>query len=147
MPISLKMKLSVRHKKIISLAAFLLLLGSINYLLFQPRILFFDLIHISREKPIYIANANIRHFLSGHFSDMAWCCSLYLITVVLTELKHLHLFSKWLILLLPFIIETAQYFGIINGTFDGYDLLSYLMILIFFMLFFPSLKLFAYEKK
>ncbi len=138
--------ISRRHIQILSLAFFSLLLGFINYVLFQPRIALFDFIPIAASKPYFIQNNLLRIFLTGHFSDIAWCCALYLVTVVLTELKYLHLSGKILILLLPFIVEIAQYFGLVGGYFDWYDLLSYLIILLLFFKLYPSLKFKKNEK-
>ena len=84
--------------------------------------------------------------MTGHFSDIAWCCSLYLVTVMLSELNRLHFSTKWLILLFPFILETVQYFRIIGGTFDWYDMLTYLIILLIFLKLFPILKFIHHEE-
>ncbi len=130
------MRLSLRHKKISALALLNLLLGLINYLLFQPHIFLFRFTGILTAQLCFIQNTRLRHFITGYFSDIAWCCALYLVTAVLSELKQLHFYDKLLILLLPFIIEALQYFHVIPGTFDWYDLLTYGLILIVFVIFF-----------
>lgn len=134
------MRLSVRHKRLSLLAILALVSGAINYYLFSPGIFLFKLIPIPSERYWYIRNAFARHFMTGYFSDICWCAALYLVTVILTELKYLHLSGKIIILLLPFMIETIQYFHVIPGTFDWFDLLTYGIILIVFMKLFKTLK-------
>jgi hypothetical protein len=140
------MQLSLRHKKLLAFALLSLLLGIVNYFLFQSRIAIFSFISKSLPKPYFIRNTALRHFLTGYFSDIAWCCALYLVAVVLSELKRLNLFEKISILLLPFMTEAAQYFRIINGTFDWFDLLVYAIILLLFFICYPVLKSLHNEK-
>ena len=140
------MRLSSRHKKLLGLVILSLLLGFLNYLLYQPHIALFSFVHGLPAKPYFLQNTWLRHFMTGHFSDIAWCCSLYLVTVMLSELNRLHFSTKWLILLFPFILETVQYFRIIGGTFDWYDMLTYLIILLIFLKLFPILKFIHHEE-
>ena len=132
-------KLSLRHKIMLDLALLSLLFGVLNYLLFQSNISFFNAIHIQQGKTFFIKNSELRSFMRGYFSDITWCCSLYLVTIVLSERSSLHFYGKILILFLPFMVEFAQYFDFIYGTFDWYDLLTYLIILILAIIFFPTL--------
>ena len=141
------MQLSSRHKKILALAGLILTLGAINYYLFQNRILFFNLFSIGSPKIYYIQNKLTRYFITGYFSDITWCCALYFVTIILAEIKYLHLSGKVIILLLPFFLETAQYFHLLPGTFDWYDMLTYLLILIIFLKLYPSLRPFRYAKQ
>ncbi len=134
------MRLSLRHKRLSGLAILALALGSINYYLFSPGIFLFKILPIPSERYWYIPNSFARHFMTGYFSDICWCTALYLATAVLTELKYLHLSGKIIILLLPFIIEALQYFHLIPGTFDWFDLLTYGIILMVFMKLFKTLK-------
>lgn len=135
-----QLHISGRQKKILALAILSLLLGFLNYILFQPHIALLDFIQLAPSKPYFIQNDLLRSFITGHFSDIAWCCALYLVTVVLTELEYLHFLGKILILSLPFLVEIAQYFNIIGGYFDWLDLLSYFVILLFFLKSYPALK-------
>ena len=134
------MRLSVRHKRLSLFAILALVSGAINYYLFSPGIFLFKILPIPSERYWYIQNTFARHFMTGYFSDICWCTALYFVTVVLNELKYLHLSGKIIILLLPFIIETAQYFHLIPGTFDWFDLLTYGIILTVFMKLFKTLK-------
>lgn len=140
------MHLSSRHKGLLILAFLFLSLGILNYVLFQRGIALFSFIHMLPASPIYIKKAWLRHFMTGYFSDIAWCLALYMVTALLTELKQIHLSGKLFNLLLPFIIETAQFFHIIPGTFDWFDILTYLIILVLFLFFSWLLKLKINEK-
>lgn len=132
-------KLSLRHKIMLESAFLILLFGVLNYLLFQSDIAFFKTMHIQQGETFSIQNSDIRAFMKGYFSDITWCCSLYLVTIVLSERNSLHLYGKILILLLPFIVEFSQHFNLIPGIFDWYDLLTYLIILVLAIIFFPTL--------
>jgi len=116
-----------------------LLLGLGNYLMFQPNILLFNSISFLPHTPVSIKNTVLRHFLTGYFSDICWCCALYLVTAVFSELKKLQRPGKILILVLPFIVEISQQIPVIQGSFDWYDLLVYGVILLIFLKIFPSL--------
>lgn len=133
------MTLSNRHTKMLVAALVSLLLGLGNYLMFQPHILLFNSISFLSHTPIFIKNTTLRHFLTGYFSDITWCCALYLVTAVFSELKKLQRPGKILILVLPFIVEMSQLIPIIQGSFDWYDLLIYGLILFIFLKKFPSL--------
>jgi hypothetical protein len=64
-----------------------------------------------------------------------WCIALCLITIILSELNYLQFKGRIVIFILPFLIEAAQYFGVIQGTFDWYDILTYFLIFLVFVLF------------
>ena len=140
------MRLSLKHKKLLLLAVLSLLLGCINYYLFEPRIYLMSLLPLPPARTYYIPNIYIRHFMTGYFSDICWCCALYLVTVALSRLNYLHFSGKICILLLPFLVESAQYFHIVPGIFDWFDLLTYGIILIVFINIFQLLKSTDHEK-
>ena len=140
------MPLSGRHKNLLALALISLCLGFLNYVIIQHRIPLFNFVTLN-QNPFFVKNSLLRHFLNGYFSDITWCCALYWTTIVLDELNYLHFRWKVIILLLPFIVETAQYFQLINGTFDWYDMLTYLLVMILFLIFYPSLRISNHEKK
>ena len=140
----LLMKLSFKYHLIFSVAGISLLTGYLNYLLFQPDIILFNImgVHVNAYG---IKNNFILHFFTGYFSDIAWCFALCCIVFALAELKYISYSGKILLLLLPFITETLQYSGVIKGTFDWFDIIIYTIIITVFILFFPPLKFF-YEK-
>lgn len=141
-----KMQLSRRHKKLLAFALLILMLGFINYYLFVPRLYLFRLIPLPPEKTYYIPNTFIRQLMTGYFSDACWCCALYLVTAILAELNYLQITGKIIILSLPFCIEFAQYFKLIPGIFDWFDLLTYGIILVVFLKIFQVLKPTRHEK-
>lgn len=138
-------KISVRHRNFLLIAFLSLSLGFINYILFQPSVTFLQFFNI-RSSGIFINQSLIQNFFSGHFSDIAWSVSLYLCVIVLSEKMNLALADKLALLLLPFLTEILQKFNLLPGIFDWYDLLSYLLILIITIRFFPHLIFKNYEK-
>jgi hypothetical protein len=139
------MKLSFKYQFIFSLSLLILLAGVINYLLFQPEIILFKWVRIGAG-PFIIKNNITRLFFTGYFSDITWCFSLCLISFAFAELKYIKASGKILLLTLPFITEILQYCGLIKGTFDWYDILTYVVVIALFVLFYPGLKTTVYEK-
>jgi hypothetical protein len=120
-------------KQRIKAIAVLLILtaGLINYFLFRPGIALFRFFGFTHQ-PFRLHNKILQLFFSGYFSDIAWCLSLCLVAELMSRLKLLNTFGKILILGLPFAIEAAQYFKIIQGTFDWYDTGIYATIVLIF---------------
>ncbi len=133
------MKLAARHKVFLAAAAACLALGFINYLLFSPQILFFSFLHIHPAHHFIIHNVLLRHIVTGYASDTLWVCALCLVTLVFTELKQLRFTERIIILMLPVLLEFAQYFRLVAGTFDIADIAVYLTIITAFIYFFPGL--------
>jgi hypothetical protein len=119
----------------------MLIVGLINYILFQPGILLFQLFSVQRSQPLSPP------FISGYFSDIVWCVAICLTVVVLEELKKLNQVSKISLLSLPFMTESAQRLRIINGTFDWYDIMSYALVILIFSLIFPPLNFIKMGKR
>jgi hypothetical protein len=138
---------SARHKTFFFSAVILLLAGTFNYYFFQPNIVLFESLGFHTAKITLTHHPLIQHFLTGYFSDALWCSALLLITVILSEVNYLLFRYKILILLLPFITEAAQGFGLINGSFDWFDLLTYGIIESVFVFVFPILITPRYEKR
>lgn len=120
------------------LALFTLLLGFGNYVLFQSPIWLFNVLNIAPLSTPAIENPILRQFLKGYFSDITWCVSLCLVTLVFSETKSLQKFEKLIILSLPFLTEFAQYLGLMNGNFDWIDVFIYTVIVLVFCKLFPS---------
>ena len=140
------MKLSFRYQLIFSFALLSLLAGIFNYLLFRPDIFLFKI--IGEPATHYeIKNDFIRHFFFGYFSDIAWCISFCFIVFSMEKLNYIKSSGKKLLMLLPFIAEGLQYTGVINGTFDWNDILSYAIIITLFGMFFPTFKTDIHEKR
>ena len=138
---------SARHKIFLTAAVFLLLAGLLNYYLFQPHIALFQLFRFHSPTIVFTRHSFMQYFLTGYFSDALWCAALLLVTVVLSELNYLLFRHKLFILLLPFATEAAQGFAVINGIFDWFDILTYLVTECIFFILFPSLISPQYEKQ
>ncbi len=141
----LKMKLSSKYHLLFFIAGISLLAGYFNYLLFQPDIILFNFLVVQADA-FTIRNNFIRQFFTGYFSDIAWCLALCCIAFAFAKLKYIRFSGKIQLLLLPFITEAMQHFQIIKGTFDWFDILTYAIIITVFILLFPSLKTYNYEK-
>lgn len=131
-------KISGRNKVFLTIAVLSLFLGLLNYILFEPSVAVGEIFHL-RFNEIVIHQTLLRSFLTGHISDMAWATSLYLCVVVLSEEIRLQFIDRIALLLLPFLTETLQGFHLIYGTFDWYDMISYIVVLSIFLSFFPQL--------
>lgn len=138
-------KISVRPKVFLTFAALFLFFGYVNYILFHPDSYFLSFFNL-KFSVITISQTSLQNFFSGQFCDIAWCVSLYLIIVMLSEKMYLHLADRFILLLLPFVTELLQKFQWMPGTFDWYDLMSYFIVLIIFILLFPHLIFTSYEK-
>ncbi len=139
------MKLFQRHI-VVFIASFLcLILGTLNYLLFNPHIVLFDWVNLSFQ-PIPIQNNMIRVFVKGYLSDLLWCSSLCLTAFNLYELKLIKTVGKILLLSVPIIFEFLQYPKIVSGVFDWKDVGLYIILISLFTLFFSIFKPNDYEK-
>src|ERR1017187_8913470 len=112
------MRLSIRHRLFLATSTFCLVLGFMNYLFFSPHVLFLEFFNLPPTHRYIIHNVLLRHIVTSYFSDSLWVSALCLVTVVFTELKHLSLPERIVILSLPVMTEFAQYFKLITGTFD-----------------------------
>ena len=137
--------MSRRHKILLSLGLLSLLAGIINYILFRPGIILLKLLDLNLT-PLYIKNILLKKFMIGSFSDIAWCLSLCCITRLLFELNNISFMGMILLFTLPFITELLQYFQLIHGTFDWFDLLTYAIIIIISIIFFINIKTSENEK-
>jgi hypothetical protein len=135
-----------RHIVLFSLSLSCLLIGFLIYFFFRPDTLFLHVLSIDHLSNYYIPNSILRGIVKNHSADAIWAMSLYLLALGLYELKYLKYSGKIAIMILPFIIEVAQYFKILPGTFDWYDLLTYAIILSVFSGIIPSLNILKYEK-
>jgi hypothetical protein len=105
--------------------------GAVNYYLFRPDILLFRLLG-ARHTPVHLPGTKLQSFFTSYFSDMAWCIALCLLAELLSRANLLHVWGKLLILCLPLLLETAQFFKLMPGTFDWIDIGIYALITFFF---------------
>jgi hypothetical protein len=139
------MRLSIRHTFFLAAAFGLLLIGSIQYILLQP-ISWMAHFFPFASSPIHFGNDQINHFIRFHLSDITWAAALCFCVVLLTEKMKISLTERYALLSLPFITEVLQKIHIINGTFDWYDILCYLIVLFLFIPIFPHITHSSYEK-
>lgn len=124
------MKLTHKPSYLLIAAFVALFLGVANYFLFNPHIVLFHWFGIHPAEFIIIQHSVWSLFFRGYFSDMAWCTALCLAIRYLSKHQHLSNSDKLLILLTPFISEIGQYLSFIPGTFDWFDILTYLIVII-----------------
>lgn len=139
------MKLLSKYHLPFFVAFISLMAGYFNYLLFQPDIILFKFFGV-QASAFTIKNNLMRNFFTCYFSDTAWCFALCCIAFALVELKYIKEAGKIQVLAVPFISEIMQYFGIIKGTFDWFDMLIYAIIISGFYSFHSILKKYTHEK-
>lgn len=129
-----------RYIGLLFLAFVCLCLGLVNYALFRKNIIVLNFFRFNPQFAFSLKPRLLHTFMMNYFSDMMWCMALCFVTVAFSELNILNRSGKMIILMVPFITEVAQNFGIIPGTFDWYDLLLYSAIVSLFVLLAPTLK-------
>jgi len=131
----------MRIKKIIIpalVSLIFLLCGAVNYLLFQPRMGLIQQLNIPIQH-VRISDPYLRIFMTCYFSDICWCAALCLAVLALSRAQNLRRPVKITMLLVPFMAETCQYFNIIYGTFDLWDLVVYGVTVLLMIVLFPTI--------
>jgi biopolymer transport protein ExbD len=123
------MKLPRKSSYLLVLAFIALAAGVVNYFLFNPHIVLFHWLGVSRAQPVSISHSAWGSFFRGHFSDTSWCTALCLVTNFLSLNKYISPRDVFVLLSLPFLSETGQFFAIVPGTFDWFDLLTYTLVI------------------
>ena len=116
-------------------AILLLLIGTGIYFFFRSPIIAFNIFHIAPDK--YIAgntNNPFIYFVVYCLPDALWYMSLLLTqTFFLKETGWLNRLLVGIAISLPFLLEISQHFGLISGTFDWLDIITYCLTLILFL--------------
>jgi hypothetical protein len=120
----------------IFLAGGFLLAGVANYLLLRPGIILLSWLHIVPARTFVLKNVYLLIFLRGYFSDIMWCIALCLTIMAVDTLADLGTMGIFILLSLPFLSEIGQYFSMIPGTFDWFDILAYSLVIFFMNIFF-----------
>ena len=118
------------------LAAILLLLIGIGiYFFFRTPIIAFSIFHIEPLESIADNKNNpYIYFLLFCLPDALWYMSLLLVQILfLKETGRLNRLLVGIAISLPFLLETCQYIGLISGTFDWFDIVTYFFTLILFL--------------
>ena len=121
-----------QHKSLIAFQIiFPMLIGCIIYGLFR------DVNLIDPEKKFFpIIQSSYSNLITNCLSDGLWLYSLNA-TFLLIWKNNSTMLSKWIVtsLALSILLEYLQFYDIINGTFDVYDIFIYIAsVLIFFII-------------
>lgn len=105
--------------------------GAAIYFVFRRPVFFTDIfIQNGLTSPlVHLHDGVIAYFLCYVMPDICWCLSLMLFATC-SPFR----FTKIAAATLPFFFELGQLVGVIAGTFDIYDLLSYSLIIVIFFL-------------
>lgn len=116
--------------------------------MFHEPILAFKFAEISQYQIVKLDTKNpFNYFLVYCLPDALWYMSLLLLqTYFLVGKGLLNRLLIIIAIILPFLLEIFQYFEIISGTFDWYDILTYCLTLIFYLLCLKKLFLPLYYK-
>lgn len=116
-------------------AVLLLITGTGIYFFFRTPIIAFTQFHIAPDEYISSNTNNpLVYFAVFCLPDALWYMSLLLIqTIFLKEKGWLNRLLVAIAVSLPFLLEIFQYYGLMKGTFDWYDVMSYLFTLILFL--------------
>ncbi len=126
---------SKRTIYILLVALLLLLIGAGIYFFFRTSIIAFSLCNIApNEYNAGNTNNPFIYFLIFCLPDALWYMSLLLVqTLFLFERGWLNHILVGVAISLPFFWETGQYFDLVSGTFDWFDVITYCITLILFL--------------
>lgn len=112
-----------------------LLVGTGIYYFFRTPIIAFAKFHITQVEMQTINKDNpIIYFLIYCLPDALWYLSLLLVQSLFFEEKGwLNRILVGTAISLPFLLEIGQYFGLMSGTFDWCDIITYCLTLIIFL--------------
>lgn len=113
----------------------LLIIGAGVYFIFRTPIRIFEMLGITQYQIVVLETQNsFNYFLVFCSSDALWYMSLLLLqTFFLAGKGFVNRFLIVIAIILPFLLEMFQYFNIMCGTFDWYDILTYCLTLILFL--------------
>ena len=124
-----------RASIILFLAIVLLLIGTGIYYFFRTPIIAFTKLNITQGEIQTINKDNLFiYFLVYCLPDALWYMSLLLVqTFFLKETGWLNRLLVGIAFSLPFLLEIGQYLGLISGTIDWLDIITYCITLILFL--------------
>lgn len=113
----------------------LLIIGAGVYFIFRTPIRIFEMLGITQYQIVVLETQNsFNYFLVFCSSDALWYMSLLLLqTFFLAGKGFVNRLLIIIAIILPFLLEMFQYFNIMCGTFDWYDILTYCLTLILFL--------------
>ena len=113
----------------------LLIIGAGVYFIFRTPIRIFEMLGITQYQIVVLETQNsFNYFLVYCSSDALWYMSLLLLqTFFLAGKGFVNRLLIVIAIILTFLLEMFQYFNIMCGTFDWYDILTYCLTLILFL--------------
>ena len=113
----------------------LLIIGAGVYFIFRTPIRIFEMLGITQYQIVVLETQNsFNYFLVYCSSDALWYMSLLLLqTFFLAGKGFVNRLLIVIAIILPFLLEMFQYFNIMCGTVDWYDILTYCLTLILFL--------------
>ena len=125
-----------RNAYILAVALLLILIGTGIYYYFRTPIIAFSKLHLDSGEYIACNTSNpLVYFMVYCLPDALWYMSLLLVqTFFLEEKGWLNRLLVGIAVSLPFLLEAGQYFGCVSGTFDWFDIITYCLTLIIFLL-------------
>lgn len=127
-----------------------LLLGTLIYCTCRQDVIFLlplqgsELLEAIKIDIHYNGNPLIYFFLFC-LPDALWYLALLLLQLAFFEKGVLNIILFFLAMALPFLLEALQYFGVILGTADVYDVIFYSLILIVFLLWHRKLRFLLFK--
>ena len=109
-------------------------LGGFIYVFFRQDIIAFECLKPGTLDAIRVQvnmNGNcFENYFLFCIPDALWYLALLLLQFQYMQKCMMSQILLWISIILPFLLEVLQYYGICRGTLDGYDIFSYLIILI-----------------
>ena len=124
------------------LSLLFLILGSVIYIYLRPRqdIIFVQNLpfEFKTQIPKEVCYGSPRYLLIYCLPDAMWYTALLFCQLALISNNVVSKIILSTAIISPFVLELGQSAGLVNGTFDVLDILSYLCVLTFFILWYKK---------
>lgn len=127
-------------------ALILLAAGMFAYYFLNPNIALFQWLGVRHSNFVLNSRSVWMVFLKGYLADAVWCAALCMVINYLSLNRYIAAADKYALLMLPFLAEFGQYAGIVPGTFDWLDIITYLVVIVIYS-HFSSLTLIPVDMK
>ncbi|OUN70004.1 hypothetical protein B5G10_10960 [Barnesiella sp. An55] len=118
------------YLKKITYTLLLLFAGTTIYILFRQNIIFMEWLPF-KIRAIEIESENLALQLFAYsLPDALWYASLLVFMSMFIKNNYLNYYILCIAIVLPFFLELGQYFNLLNGTFDIFDIIFYFITLI-----------------
>ncbi len=118
------------------LSLLLLIPGTVIYIYMRQDIIFVQNLpfEFKTQIPKEVCYGSPRYLLIYCLPDALWYAALLLCQLALMSNRVVGKIILSTAIISPFVLELGQSVGLVNGTFDVLDILSYLFVLTFFMI-------------